>query len=207
MNKENKTISLEFDHVAVAIGNTKEDLEKYEGIFRKLGFVKEWKRKRIGNNETAMSTSVMSRGKVKLALMEGIDGYDTKGRRAYSQVSAYYKKFGLSVQHIALRCGDIETLIQEWSEAGVRFLTEDENHKPRILVDKDKRGNTVLQCFTYPINKTLFFELKQIVKDKKRIGKFEEFRDANVEGLWSSLDTALKKGWLFKVNIFGEVEK
>jgi 4-hydroxyphenylpyruvate dioxygenase-like putative hemolysin len=97
----------------------------------------------------------------------------------------------------------LQKILDEWSKVGVRFLTEDENHKPTILIDKEN-GSTVLQCFTYPIDKTLFFELKQVIKTKKNLKNIQEFRDANVKGLWESLDRALKEGWLFKVNIFGE---
>ena len=203
MSGKTKKQLLYFDHIAIAIGKNPGDLERYEHIFELLGFDKEWQRNRIGNKETAMKTAVLTRGKVKLALMEGIDGKNQKGAKVVSQVNEYYQRFGLSVQHIALRCSNLQKLLDEWSKAGVRFLTEDKNRKPKILVDEENSA-TILQCFTYPINKTLFFELKQIVKGKKNLKKIEEFRDANVEGLWASLDRALKEGWLFEVNIFGE---
>lgn len=201
-----KKQSLYFDHVAISVGDKPGDLELQESIFAMLGFEREWSRMRIGNEETGMKTSVVTRGKVKLALMEGIDGLSAENAAVASQVSEYYRRFGFSVQHIALRTGNLKKLISEWSNIGVRFLTENADHKPVILISKQSDA-VVLQCFTYPINKTFFFELKQIVKAGKNIKNIEEFRDANVEGLWQSLDKALKEGWLFKVNIFGEKEK
>jgi|GEM_PF-277437 len=194
---------LQFDHIALPVGPG--NLKKYTELFQLLGFEQEWYRQRIGDKETAMETAVMSRGGVKFALMEGIDGRNSKGERVISQVNEYYRRFGFYPQHIALRCEDIKDLVREWSEKGIRFLTEDENHKPRILVDRE--GDTaVLQSFTYPINKSWFFEVKQIVRGQVALGEFEEFRDRNVEGLWESLDRAIKEGWLFRVNIFGEME-
>jgi 4-hydroxyphenylpyruvate dioxygenase-like putative hemolysin len=195
---------LQFDHIAIPVGPG--NLKKYKDLFQLLGFEEEWYRQRIGNEETAMETVVMSRGSAKFALMEGIDGKNSRGERIISQVNEYYRRFGFFPQHIALRCEDIKDLLQEWSAKGIRFLTEDENHKPRILVDQD--GDTaVLQSFTYPINKSWFFEVKQIIKGPYELGEFEEFRDHNVEGLWESLDRAIKQGWLFKVNIFGDIEQ
>lgn len=197
-----------FDHIAVPVGDKKGDLEKFSQVFKLLGFKQEWYRKRIGNKETAMKTAVMTRGDVKFALMEGIDGKNSKGKKIISQVNEYYRRFGIAPQHIAIRCANLKKLVGEWHKKGVRFLTEDDKGYPAILRDEDEEGRLVLQCFTYPINKSWFFELKQIVakKDHKLRG-LEEFRDDNVRGLWASLNKALKEGWLFDVNIFGEKKK
>lgn len=195
-----KTQNLQFDHLAIPVKH----LDQSMALFKLLGFKKEWYRPRIGSSETAMKTAVMTRGRVKFALMEGIDSSpDAKGKRIVSQVTEYYRRFGMFPQHIALRCDNLENLVQEWHRKGVRFLTEDQNQKPRILKDIDG-GIHILQCFTYPINGGWFLELKQILRARsKPHEKFEEFRDENVEGLWKSLDKALKEGWLFQVNIFG----
>jgi len=202
-----KKQALYFDHIAVCVGDKKGDLKRYQALFELLGFKPEWYRERIGDEVTGMETVVMTRGEAKFALMEGINGLDSKGSRVISQVNLYYHKFGIFPQHIALRCRNLKSLIQEWSSIGIRFLTEDENHNPRILIDRDEKEGVILQCFTYPINKSWFFELKQIIKGEEvNLEEFEEFRDENVRGLWTSLDKAIKEGWLFKVNIFGETD-
>lgn len=207
----NTTPVLYFDHIAIPI-DSHENLEDYIRIFELLGFKKEWYRGRIGNNETAMETVVMASGHpsaimpgAKFALMKGIDGAHANGEKIVSQVNAYYRRFGFFPQHIALRCDDIKNLVEEWSSKGIRFLTEDENQKPRILHDREENGTEILQCFTYPLNRTWFFEIKQIIRGDASHGIFEEFTDANVQGLWHSLDRALAKGWLFSINIFGEL--
>jgi 4-hydroxyphenylpyruvate dioxygenase-like putative hemolysin len=196
------TTEMEFDHIAFPVP----DLQKYVSLFSRLGFRPEWKRERIGNRETSMKTVVMTRGRAKFALMEGIDGQGPKGNRILSQVTEYYRRFGIAPQHIALRCENIEAVVREWHRAGVRFLTEDRDHRPQILVDKNKEG-TVLQCFTYPIAGSWFFEIKQIVQGRACLHAFQEFRDRNVKGLWASLDRTIKEGLLFKTDIYGKIVK
>ncbi|MBI2038855.1 MAG: VOC family protein [Candidatus Niyogibacteria bacterium] len=194
--------SLKFDHVAIPLPPYI-TLKRFASFFKKLGFRNEWYRARVGNQETAMETFVMTRDGVKLALMAGIDGKNSAGERILSQVSEYFRRFGASPQHIALRCDDIEKEVERWLNAGVRFLTEDDKEQPQILRDRDSDGE-VFQCFTYPLWGSMFFELKQIARKGQKLTHFEEFRESNVEDLWAALDRALKEGWLFNTNLWGE---
>ena len=209
-NRGKKKYHFWFDHVAMQI-DPAENLASYIKIFELLGFKTGYYRPHIGNDETAMETAVMwagpkktSRGSAQFALMRGIDGKDSRGKRIVSQVNQYYHRFGFFPQHIALRCNDIIAVVDDWTAKGVRFLTEDDARHPRILLD-DEQGVKVLQCFTYPLRGTWFFEIKQVVSAGKKVtlDKYEEFRDANVEGLWACLDRALKEGWLFGSDLFG----
>ena len=193
---------LKFDHVAIPVP-PHIPLERFRDLFGRIGFHEEWYRKEIGDGKTGMETSVMTRDGVKFALMRGIDGPGRAGNRIASQVNEYFRQFGAAPQHIALRCDDIEQEVEQWQKAGVRFLTADENGRPQILTDEDD-GDRVFQCFTYPLWGSMFFELKQIVREGQTLKKFAEFRDANVEGLWVALDRALSEGWLFNTDIFGD---
>ena len=207
---DRESYGLRFDHIAVPVGNTRQDLIRFLEIFKLLGFEREWYRKFIGNEETGMSTAVMTRGEVKFAFMAGIDGQSTKGKHIISQVNLYFHKFGICPQHIAIRCETLEyfeNLIANWYKNGVRFITETKDHQPLILRDKGREG-VVLQCFTYPIEKSWFFEIKYVGRDPgAHSTKFKEFRDDNVRGLWASVDRMAKSGILFSTNLFGEITK
>ncbi len=208
--RQKKKYHFWFDHIAIPI-DPAEELASYIRLFELLGFKTGYYRPHIGNEETAMETVVMwggpkktSRGSAQFALMRGLNGRDSRGKRIVSQVNEYYHRFGFFPQHIALRCNDIVAVVDDWTAKGVRFLTEDEQHRARILTD-DEEGVKILQCFTYPFRGTWFFEIKQVLGkgSQSALNKYEEFRDANVKGLWASLDRALKEGWLFQSDIFG----
>ena len=198
------------DHIAIPVGDAPGSLEKSQSVFELMGFKPEWYRERIGNNETAMKTVVMVDGEAKFALMEGIDGRDSKGRKVISQVNEYFRRFGIMPQHIALRYETLELFesrIATFHQNGFRFITEDEFHRPRILRDENEDG-TVFQCFTFPVEKSWFFELKHVDAQREaHLTQFEEFRDDNVQELWESVDKLIKSDLLFRVNIFGEIVK
>jgi hypothetical protein len=205
-NKQN----LCFDHAAIVMGANDASLQKAERLFKILGFgekIYDRGEQGVGNDETKMKTSVVKRDNVKFALMEGIDGQDKDGQPVCSQITEYFRRFGVCVQHIAIRCNNLKSLTDELFANGIKFITENEDGTPRLLTDRDEEGRDVLQCFTYPIDKTFFFEFKQVIDKTKSSKHLEEFRDQNVEGLWASIDKKVKDGTLFKINILGEVEQ
>ncbi|MDO8600148.1 MAG: VOC family protein [bacterium] len=203
-----KKQNLTFDHIATVNGANDGSLERTVSLFKLLGFTSNMydRAKGVGEDRpdgTKMRTIVVARDHVKIALMEGMDGRSTDGKPIASQITEYFRRFGVCVQHIAIRCNDLQALVQELHKRGIRFITQYENGKPQILVSEDEEEGTVLQCFTFPVEGTFFFELKQVIK-KRGAKNIQEFRDANVKGLWSSIKEAIDQGWLFNVNIRGE---
>ncbi|MCI0679860.1 hypothetical protein L0Y41_00785 [bacterium] len=98
-----------------------------------------------------MKTVVMESG-VPFALMEGVDGKDADGKAVPSQISLWSKRNGdFAVQHIAFQVKDVVRLAKEWRRRGVRFLTEDSDGNVVFLSDIDRKGNTIIQCFTFPL--------------------------------------------------------
>jgi len=199
-----------FDHIAVVVPKC----DVIHALFTYLGFDTGYARKAIGDIYTSMTTVVMQApfahellaGRLQIALMSGNDGIDHTGQKIKSQISEYYARRGsFSVQHIAIRVHDITGLVRAWSNLGVQFITSDDNG-PHILEDTED-NIPVLQCFTYPIieKSGTFFELKQIVNPSEQHAAVrKEFRDRNVEGLWSHINRMIRTNRLFYSNIFDE---
>jgi 4-hydroxyphenylpyruvate dioxygenase len=177
------------DHLAIAF----DDLDWAVRALAKMGFSQKWHRDRIGDETTAMKTTVMEWGGVSFAMMEGIDG------AIPSQITEYTNRYGSGIlQHVAIEVEDLRKTVQELEGKGFKFLTP-------ILLAEDERGK-LIQTFTYPLcpGGKFFFELNQRVRLEEGETIANTFADKNVQGLWHHVAKAMEEGWLFKVNIFGE---
>ena len=179
------------DHLAIAF----EDLDWAVETLMKMGFRKKWHRDRIGDEKSAMKTTVLEWGSVDFAMMQGIDDQVT------SQITEYSSRYGSGIlQHIAIEVENLEETIRELKAKGFKFLTP-------ILLAEDQRGK-LIQAFTYPLcpGGKFFFELNQRVRLEEGDTIAKTFADENVKGLWHFVAKAIEEGWLFKVNIFGEMQ-
>ena len=161
---------------------------------KKMGFKEIWHRDRIGDERSAMKTTVLEWGGVSFAMMEGIDDTIT------SQITEYTKRYGVGIlQHVAIEVENLEQTFQELQARGFKFLTP-------ILLAEDQRGK-LIQTFTYPLcpGGKFFFELNQRVQFEEGDSVAKTFADENGEDLGQYVAKALEEGWLFKVNIFGEI--
>jgi 4-hydroxyphenylpyruvate dioxygenase-like putative hemolysin len=128
--------------------------------------------------------------------MEGIEG------AVASQITEYTKRYGSGIlQHIAIEVDDLQKTVEDLQGKGFKFLTP-------ILLAEDERGK-LIQTFTYPLcpGGKFFFELNQRLRLKEGETIATTFADQNVEGLWRHVAKAIEEGWLFKVNIFGEISE
>lgn len=180
----------QIDHLAIAV----RDLDKTVAIFEAMGFKKKWHRDRIGDEQSAMKTTVMKWGDAEFALMEPLDG---KGQR--SQISEFLLRYGDGIlQHPAIEVRDLRKVVVRLEKNGFKFLTP-------ILLAEDKAGK-LLQIFTYPLSPggKPFFELNQrIIGGKSTLAR--TFADKNVKGLWQYVAEAINKGWFFRIDIFGNL--
>jgi 4-hydroxyphenylpyruvate dioxygenase-like putative hemolysin len=94
---------------------------------------------------------------------------------------------------------NLEQTVRELKAKGFKFLTP-------ILLAEDERGR-LIQTFTYPLcpGGKFFFELNQRIRLEEGETIATTFADQNVEGLWHHVAKAIQEGWLFRVNIFGEI--
>jgi len=178
------------DHLAIAF----EDLDWAVEALMKMGFRKKWHRDRIGDEKSAMKTTVLEWGSVNFAMMQGIDDQIT------SQITEYSRRYGSGIlQHIAIEVENLDETIRELKAKGFKFLTP-------ILLAEDQRGK-LIQAFTYPLcpGGKFFFELNQRIQLEEGDTIAKTFADENVKGLWHCVAKAIEEGWLFKVNIFGEM--
>jgi 4-hydroxyphenylpyruvate dioxygenase-like putative hemolysin len=178
------------DHLAIAF----QDLDWAVQTLTKMGFTSKWHRDRIGDDNTAMKTTVLEWGSVSFAMMEGIDG------SVPSQITEYTRRYGGGIlQHVAIEVEDLRKTVRELQDKGFKFLTP-------ILLAEDERGK-LIQVFTYPLcpGGKFFFELNQRIRLEEGETIATTFADQNVQGLWHHVAKAIEEGWLFNVNIFGEV--
>src|SRR5688572_13826196 len=87
------------DHLAIAF----EDLDWAVDALTKMGFRKKWHRDRIGDERSAMRTTVLEWGSVNFAMMEGVAG------EIPSQIEEYTSRYGGGIlQHVAIEVEDLK---------------------------------------------------------------------------------------------------
>src|SRR5688572_22253622 len=99
------------DHLAIAF----ENLDWAVQALTKMGFTQKWHRDRIGDEATAMKTTVLEWGTVSFAMMEGIDG------AIPSQITEYTRRYGSGIlQHIAIEVEDLRQTVEELEGKGFK---------------------------------------------------------------------------------------
>lgn len=196
-----RKITYVFDHLAIVVN--KKTYAALRATFPFLGWKIVYETDYVGDGSTGMRTFVAKLDKVQLAIMYGVSKKD----KVRSQITKYLKRYGnMKLQHIALRTNDIEGAVTAWKKKGVSFLTADKKGTPIILRSEDKKA-VVFQCFTNPFADGMFFEIKMIAPLGTQLKNLQEFRDPNIEKLWSAVDRKIKKNKLFHIDLARELAR
>ena len=187
------------DHVQIVT----DDFEKFDVYLRALGFSELFPHKDHYEGGTGMEGAIYSRGagRVNVSLLQGIDTEDEK-----SQLTEYTNRFGpFCVQHLAMEVKDVFNTMYRMMDRGVKFVTP--------VVESEDNSGTIRQAFTYPVAPGgPFFELvERNVTDAKAVTRIHEkpcsitYSENSVHTLYNCIQQAIRDGWWFKVDLFGNV--
>ncbi|MDH6170995.1 methylmalonyl-CoA/ethylmalonyl-CoA epimerase [Variovorax boronicumulans] len=153
-----KNLFRNIDHIAIAVRELEMAIHFFVEV---LGF-ELVRRRQIAGEKTGMIAADLNHNNIKFVLLQGTE--------PDSQVSKLIKNFGPGIAHIALAVDDIDEVVGELSEQGLKFDT--------TIIS----GAGLRQIFTSrDFNSGMSFEFIE------RSGE-ENFLDQNVQELFSQLE-------------------